>query len=595
PDGSKQLGPLARLTGTPASPGPDALPDDGLAAAWRERPRAEPTRSKGDGSPLAGIRVVELATIIAAPLGASFLADMGADVIKVEQIGGDPYRGLGAGIGSARVNAGKRSISVDLKSDAGREMVLRLIGEADVLIHNFRPGVPERLGIGYEQISAINSGIVYLQCNGYGPDGPSAERPSTHPIPGAAMGGVLYELGERVPDELQDMGGLRLWTRRMMRANEVNPDPNTALVVATSTLLGLVARQRTGEGQRIFVDMLGANAYANHDDFLAYDGKPGRAMPDEALLGLSATYRLYPCADDQWIFLALLNDAERRRFVDTLTEAGVEAPTVEVLAKGGVRASEALAALFAARDATYWEGLLAGAGIGCVRADAVAPSEFWLEDPQSEALGLTAEVEHPSWGAYRRHGPLVHFDGRSPRLGAPPLAGQHVEELLRGLGYDAERIAGLEADGIVWLALALRQQSTVVDPPRVKIAVPELDQLRPELADEPVAAEEHYESSRQHARPKLPILDQQVGVSQEDLGQEAERCVRHGQTSKPHGADGLLVHVEGHRLVLGFLHCVPPPQPLHGRVHVTRPGFGIHEDLMRADGGDVLDRGRQRQ
>jgi crotonobetainyl-CoA:carnitine CoA-transferase CaiB-like acyl-CoA transferase len=146
----------------------------------------------------------------------------------------------------------------------------------------------------------------------------------------------------------------------------------------------------------------------------------------------------------------LLNDAERRRFVDTLTEAGVEAPTVEVLAKGGVRASEALAALFAARDATYWEGLLAGAGIGCVRADAVAPSEFWLEDPQSEALGLTAEVEHPSWGAYRRHGPLVHFDGRSPRLGAPPLAGQHVEELLRGLGYDAERIAGLEADGIVW-------------------------------------------------------------------------------------------------------------------------------------------------
>lgn len=449
-DGGLQLGPVARLTRTPANPGPDAVADDRLAAEWTATARAKPVRGKGDGPPLSGIRVVELATIIAAPLGASFLADMGADVVKVEQIGGDPYRGMGAGIGSARVNAGKRSISVDLKSEAGHAIVLRLISDADVVIHNFRPGVPERLGIGYEQIAAINPGVVYLQCNGYGPNGPGADRPSTHPIPGAAMGGVFYELSERVPNALQDMEGLRLWTRRLMRANEVNPDPNTALVVATSALLGLIARQRTGEGQRIFVDMLGANAYANHDDFLRYPGKPDRAMPDELLLGLSATYRLYPCADDQWIFLALVTDAERRGFVDTLTGAGIEAPAVELLERGGAPASRALETLFAGNDAAYWETLLGGAGIGCVRADAALPMEFWLEDPQSEALGLTAEAEHPAWGRYRRHGPLVHFDGRSPILGAPPLAGQHAEELLRALGYASEEIARLAAEGVLW-------------------------------------------------------------------------------------------------------------------------------------------------
>ncbi len=445
--GGVQLGPVARLTRTPATPGADAIPDDGLAARWSESPRPAPGQPKRPGPPLEGVRVVEIATIIAAPLGASFLADMGADVIKVEAIGGDPYRGLGAGMGSARVNAGKRSISVDLKSEAGRKIVLELVGQADVLIHNFRPGVAERLGIGYEQINAVNPRIVYLQCNGYGPDGPGAQRPSTHPIPGAAMGGVLYQLAERVPETLQDMEGLRLWIRRLMRANEVNPDPNTALVVTTSVMLGLTARQRTGEGQRVLVDMFGANAYANHDDFLDYPGKPPRALPDDALLGLSATYRLYRCAEDQWVFLALTSDRERRRFVDTLGQAGISAPSCERLAAGD--AAETLTALFLERSADDWENLLGGAGIGCVRADRHLPSEFWLVDPQAEALGLAVEVGHPAWGAYRRHGPMVTFDRQSPTLGGPPLAGQHNEAVLQKQGYRPEDIARLYEEGVV--------------------------------------------------------------------------------------------------------------------------------------------------
>ncbi len=115
----------------------------------------------------------------------------------------------------------------------------------------------------------------------------------------------MYQMGERVPNDLQDNAGLRLWTKRLMRANEVNPDPNTAVVIANSVLLGLTARRYHGLGQRILVDMFGANAYANADDFLHYPGKPDRLMPDDQLLGLSPQYRLYPCAEDSWVFLAI--------------------------------------------------------------------------------------------------------------------------------------------------------------------------------------------------------------------------------------------------------------------------------------------------
>ena len=450
-DGGVQLGPVARLTRTPGNPGPDAVPDDELTSRWRATPRPPPHQPKRPGLPLDGVKVVEIATIIAAPLGASFLADMGADVVKVEPIGGDPYRGLGAGMGSARVNAGKQSISVDLKSAAGRDIVLGLIADGDVLIHNFRPGVPERLGIGYEQVLAVNPDIVYLQCNGYGPDGPGAERPSTHPIPGAAMGGALFQLGERVPETLQDMEGLRLWTRRLMRANEVNPDPNTALVVTTSVMLGLVARQTSGHGQRVLVDMFGANAYANHDDFLAYPGKSGRALPDEGLLGLSATYRLYRCAGDQWVFLAVISEHERRRFVEALDGAGIPAPALDSLTAGGAEASDTLEALFAQREADEWERLLGGAGVGCVRADEHLPSEFWLEDAQARALELTTEAVHPAWGAYRRHGPMVQFDRQQPALGGPPLAGQHNDVVLGECGYGPDDIERLRDAGVLWV------------------------------------------------------------------------------------------------------------------------------------------------
>ncbi len=448
-DGGRQLGPVARLGRTPARPGGQCVNGTALAARWLATPRNGVARNPEKAAPLDGIRVVELATIIAAPLGASFLADMGAQVTKVEPVGGDPYRGLAGGLGASRTNAGKRSISIDLKSEQGRSAVMRLLEGADVLIHNFRPGVPEKLGIAYEQVRAVNPDIVYVQCNGYGPGGPGANRPSTHPIPGAALGGAVYQLGERLPGEKLELDKVRLWARRLARANDLNPDPNTAVVLCNAALLGLLSRRLNGAGQQVYVDMFGANAWANSDDFLSYPGKPQRRLPDEQLLGLGPAYRLYPCKDEQWVFLALVYPHERERFRAVLCGEGIELDD-DIWQRPDSEIAGRLEAVFAARSADDWQSLFVKAEIGCVRADRRLPSERWLQGDQVRALDWLAPVTHPQWGPYRRHGSLVRFNGGNPDLKPPPYAGQHNEELLSEAGLSSDEIAGLAAAGILW-------------------------------------------------------------------------------------------------------------------------------------------------
>lgn len=453
-DGGVQLGPVARLTTTPASPGGPLVMDKDSATQWADAwvasKRATPRVERSSELPLAGIKVLEIATIIAAPFGASLLADMGAEVIKIEQIGGDPYRSMLLGVGAARVNAGKRSLSLDLKSEQGKEIVLKLAETTDVLIHNYRPGVPERLGIGYDTIAAINPNIVYVQSNGYGPDGPGAQRPSTHPVPGAAMGGVLYQMGEGVPDTPQDIDGLRVWSRRLMRANELNPDPNTALVIATSALLGLVARVRSGAGQRILVDMFGANAYANHDDFLSYPGKAPRSLPDEGLHGLSATYRLYQCQDKHWVFLAVTTTNEQQRFLDALASSGRTDFNQQSFAADADTLARALTALFESRPAQDWEALFVSYEVACLQADASLPNDYWMTHSQAQANHFCGPATHPAWGDYQRHGPMVSFDGATPIYPAPPLAGQHNTQVLLELGYTQTEIDQLSERNIIW-------------------------------------------------------------------------------------------------------------------------------------------------
>ena len=459
---TRQLGPLAQLDETPGEvPRWSPEPGEHTAEVFAEPPR-DPWRppegaTPSDRPPLEGVTILEFGTIIAAPLGIAFLADLGARVIKIEPPEGDPYRGMGFGLGAfcgiAKTSAGKESICLDLKREQGRAIVRKLLERADAVMHNFRPGVPERLGIGYEQAREIRPDVVYLQVNGYGPRGPSADRPSAHPIPGAAVGGQLYQAGAAMPPAgIGSLDELREASRWLFRANESNPDPNAGSVVQNAMLLGLYARQRFGVGQRISMSLLGANAYANFDDFLSYAGKPPRPTVDADLHGLNALYRLYP-ARQGWVFLGV---ATEREWASLCSGSGREDlasdarfATREARREHDAALCEELRALFATRDAAEWETLLAPLGVGCVQADADTPGTFFADDPHIEANGWRFEPEHALWGRYVRHGPQVTLERTPGSYRAGALAGQHTDAILEELGYDAGEIARLREERVV--------------------------------------------------------------------------------------------------------------------------------------------------
>jgi crotonobetainyl-CoA:carnitine CoA-transferase CaiB-like acyl-CoA transferase len=269
-------------------------------------------------APLDGITIVEFATIIAAPLSTSMLADLGALVVKVEAIDGDPYRHLIAGgTVAAKTTAGKSSICVDLKKDEGRRIARDLARTADVVVLNTRPGVAERLGLGNEELRAENPRLVWVSLTGYGPQTPSARRPATHPCAGAAAGGATFQAGAAVTAPCDSLADVREMSRQLMRANEANPDPNSSVVAAAAVVMALLARERFRVGQAVYVNMLAANMYANADDALAYDGKPARPEFDDEITGCAAGYRLYR-ASDGWVFLAVTGEAEWRRCWDVI-------------------------------------------------------------------------------------------------------------------------------------------------------------------------------------------------------------------------------------------------------------------------------------
>ncbi|MFN0096284.1 MAG: CaiB/BaiF CoA transferase family protein [Dehalococcoidia bacterium] len=453
----QMLGVLARLNetpGTPGGPSHEAGADSAALPALWAAPQATaqpgPAAPKR-GGPLEGVTIIEFATIIAAPLAVSILGDLGARVIKVEPIGGDPYRGLGLfGMMAAKTNASKQSIGVDLKDPEGLAVVQGLIRNANAVIHNYRPGVPERLGIGYEQCEALRPGIVHVGMNGYGPEGPGAHRPSTHPVPGAGIGGAtLQAAGAHLVDS-DDLAVLRAAAIRLFRANEANPDPNTSVVLGSSAMLALLAQRRYGVGQRVYVDMFGANAYANCDDMVRYAGKPPRPEVDADVLGLSATYRLYPAADG-WVFLGLCTDADYAAFREATGfdhEGRYASPGAR--AADDARLASELAAFFASRSADALEARLAPVGIGCVRADRQIPGDFWHTDPHVRENGFIVGVEHGRYGRSPRWGTLTTSDRTPSTPGPGCLGGDHTRALLAELGYGEGDVERLYAKGVVW-------------------------------------------------------------------------------------------------------------------------------------------------
>lgn len=452
-----QIGAIAELTKTPArvlrgAPKVGQHTEEVLSER-RGKQEISTGTAASSGCPLDGVTILDLSTIIAGPLGISMLADLGARVIKIEAYEGDPYRFLlPEGTMALKTNAGKESISINLKTPEGQAILHELVANADVVAHNFRAGVPEKLGLGYEQLRTIKPDLIWAVVNGYGPNGPSAKRPATHPVIGAATGGVAYQAGGALSRDCQSLEEIREAARQIMCANEANPDPNTSVVVASSILLALFERARTGEGQRVNINMQVANAWANADDFLDYAGKPERATIDPELQGTGACYRLYPTREGS-VFLAATTDPEFERFCKAAERPELASDSRFSTPTGRAENSDALAeellSLFALDAATNWEKRLTREGVGCVRADNVDSGRVWLEDPQVVANGWVPVVEHARFGSLRRWGPVVTVGGPNPSYKSGPVQGEHTDALLRELGKDATEIQRLRDARIV--------------------------------------------------------------------------------------------------------------------------------------------------
>jgi crotonobetainyl-CoA:carnitine CoA-transferase CaiB-like acyl-CoA transferase len=374
----------------------------------------------GDGAPpLSGLRVVDVSAYIAGPFGGRVLADLGAEVIKVEPLTGEAFRFTGNVF--LALNHGKRGVAMDLKADEGRALVRRLTATADAFLHNLRPGVAERLGLGYADLAPENPSLVYTHVSAFGPSGPYAHRPGYDPL-GQALAGI---------ERAQGGGGNPPSFLRPAVC-----DISVATTAAVATLAGLLGRLRQGRGGLYETSLLRAGAMLTAERSLWYAERPPLRELDAGQHGTQPLYRLYQTADG-WLFLAVPR-ARWPALCSLLGLAADDEPDAATLERA-----------FVSRSTAAWLNALGRAGLPA----APVPLDFietFAADPQAQSQGLAATAVHPIYGDFRFIGPAVRLSETPTRPNpTAPALGEHTEAVLAELGLDAAARADLRARGVV--------------------------------------------------------------------------------------------------------------------------------------------------
>jgi CoA:oxalate CoA-transferase len=390
--------------------------------------------------PLAGIRVIELANFIAGPFCGTLLADMGADVIKVEPPKGDMARAMppqtnGESPSFAALNRNKRSLVLDLKRPEAVEILLKLAATSDVFLEAYRPGALEKMGLGAEQVRKINPKIIYTSVSGFGKTGPYRRRAGVNLIV-EAFSGALSVTGE--PGKMPTRPGVQ------------TADMFGALFATYATLSGLVGAARNGEGREADVALSEASiatAAWEASEYLATGSIP---QPLGNRHRLNAAYQLFETRDGRHLAIGTSNDAGFAKLMQVLgLDAHIADPRFATYASRKANEDPLLELVEPAtrlRDVEELQAALVEAGLPCSR---VNNFKEVFEDPHIVARGVLRDDDHPRLGKMRvvRNPILMDHDGPD-LVRTAPMLGEHSEELLSELGYTPEAIEKLIASGV---------------------------------------------------------------------------------------------------------------------------------------------------
>lgn len=391
---------------------------------------------------LQGLKVLDFTQLLQGPYATQMLGDLGADVIKIEKPGsGDLYRSMtffNEWIGDGESpcflawNRNKRSLAVDLKAAAAKEIISRIAAKADIVVENFRPGVMSKLGFSYQDLSQINPGIIYVSATGWGPDGPYASRPGQDLLV-QGLSGAAFTSGRR------EDGPVAIGTALS--------DQIGALHIVYSALAALYYREKTGQGQQIQVNLLqSVLAFQMQDFFTIQNMHRTFTRPSSGIAhpGNGAPFGFYRTKDG-YLSIAMNPWSKIMQALDDPTLARYD--DRQILFDKRDEVYEEIQKLLLAKTTDEWLEIMLGLDIWCARANPQAEVEH---DPQVRHLKAFVEIDHPKAGRIKTTNiPFQMSKTPGDICRAAPLIGQHGREILQEYGYDNEEIQAFESAGVI--------------------------------------------------------------------------------------------------------------------------------------------------